>query len=383
MILGIDAFNIKRGGGVTHLVKFLASANPEILGYKKVILWGSLDLLSKIEDKPWLHKVHEPILDKSLIYRVFWHKFIVKKRAIHLKCDLLFLPGGTASSGFSPSVTMSRNMLPFEWAELLRFGCSYQTIKFILLRFIQINSFQKANGLIFLTRYAKEKISKIAKLDISKSTIISHGVDNSLPKKAIIRNFSSFDNKNPCRLIYVSHLSPYKHQPNLVKAVSRLREEGVPVSLLLIGPSESGVFILNKTINNVDPGGEFISYIGELDNEQINNNYLNSDICVFASSCENMPNILLEGMESGLPIVSSNMGPMPEILGEAGEYFDPLDVNDIFNALYKVIISSDLRKKMASSSLKRADLYTWEDCSSKTFSYLKDVAENTYTLPRV
>ena len=100
MIVGIDTFNIQKGGGVNHLLKLLASADPEKFGFKNVILWGSHDLLSKIENKNWLTKVHEPILDKGLLKRIIWHKFIVKKRANVYKCDLLFLPGGTSSSGF-------------------------------------------------------------------------------------------------------------------------------------------------------------------------------------------------------------------------------------------------------------------------------------------
>ena len=48
-----------------------------------------------------------------------------------------------------------------------------------------------------------------------------------------------------------------------------------------------------------------------------------AELFVFASSCENLPNILIEGMAAGLPIACSRRPPMPEVLGDAGESFDP------------------------------------------------------------
>ena len=47
-------------------------------------------------------------------------------------------------------------MLPFEWTELLRYGWSLKTLKFIQLRSSQRRSFEKVDGLVFLTEYAKK-----------------------------------------------------------------------------------------------------------------------------------------------------------------------------------------------------------------------------------
>ena len=56
---------------------------------------------------------------------------------------------------------------------------------------------------------------------------------------------------------------------------------------------------------------------------ELHSEYKDADLGVFASSCENLPIILIEKMASGLPIACSNKGPMPEVLGSAGVYFDP------------------------------------------------------------
>jgi hypothetical protein len=51
MILGIDASNIRGGGGVTHLVELLKAANPIQYGFEKVYVWSGKYTLDKIENR--------------------------------------------------------------------------------------------------------------------------------------------------------------------------------------------------------------------------------------------------------------------------------------------------------------------------------------------
>ena len=69
MKLGIDAFNISSGGGLTHLKEFISAARPEEYGFTKVYLWGSAELLNKIKNKRWLVKLNEPFLNKNLFFK--------------------------------------------------------------------------------------------------------------------------------------------------------------------------------------------------------------------------------------------------------------------------------------------------------------------------
>ena len=86
-----------------------------------------------------------------------------------------------------------------------------------------------------------------------------------------------------------------------------------------------------------------------------------------------MPNILLETMASGLPIACSNRGPMPEILGEAGIYFDPEKPDEIACAVEILISQPVLRSQLAAASYEISMHYTWERCADQTFQFLRDV----------
>ena len=57
---------------------------------------------------------------------------------------------------------MSQNLLPFSWKELIRFGVSLKTLRLYLLRIFQTLTFHRANGIIFLSKFALKTVNKVA-----------------------------------------------------------------------------------------------------------------------------------------------------------------------------------------------------------------------------
>jgi glycosyltransferase involved in cell wall biosynthesis len=376
MILGIDAFNLRAGGGLTHLIEVLRAVEPSVHGFDQVVVWGGAMTLEKIDDRDWLRKVHDPYLDRGLFYRVFWQRFRLRKLALQAGCSVLFVPGGSDASGFKPIVTMSRNMLPFVWREMMRYGLSLYTLKFLLLRWTQSRSFRRADGVIFLTKYAHDTVIPVIGTSCGKNAIIPHGINSRFltpPRRQ--RLHTEFSGVSPCRVLYVSIIDVYKHQWQVAMAVAQLRIAGVPVVLELIGPPAGGKRYLEETLRCVDREGVFITYRGAVPYEKLDTFYNNADIGVFASSCENMPNILLECMAAGLPMACSNMGPMPEVLGDAGIYFDPENADDIASALCELIDSRKLREQLAQAEFNCSQQYTWEKCADLTFDFLSKISQ--------
>ena len=340
MILGVDASNIRGGGGVTHLVELFRAADPTAFGFSQVIVWSGQETLSRIEGRPWLVKRHQSLLDRSFPYRMFWQRLRLAKLARMAGCDLLFVPGGSYVGDFGPIVTMSRNLLPFEWREVRRFGWSVITLRLLLLRLTLSRTFRKADAVIYLTQYARDTVMKVTGAQRGRSVIIPHGIHPRffLPLRPQ-RPVMEFNDAQPCRVLYVSIVDAYKHQWHVAAGVAQLRSTGVPVVLDLIGPHGAGMNRLIETMRHVDPTGAFITYRGAVPYDELHKLYEYADIGVFASTCENMPNILLEGMAAGLPMACSRKEPMLEILGDAGVYFDPENADDIARALRELIDS--------------------------------------------
>jgi glycosyltransferase involved in cell wall biosynthesis len=132
---------------------------------------------------------------------------------------------------------------------------------------------------------------------------------------------------------------------------------------------------LNQTIDRVDAERRWVHYHGAIPFNELHLRYAEADLGLFASSCENMPNILLETMASGLPIACSNRGPMPEVLGQAGVFFNPEQPEDIARALHELINSPKTRKRLARASYERAQQYSWLRCADETFRFLVGVIQ--------
>lgn len=376
MLLAIDASNIRTGGGVTHLVEVLRVAQPAAHGIEKIFVWACAATLARIEDRPWLEKRTDPALEGNLWERIVWQRRTLNKLIRAMGVNLLFVPGGSIVTNFHPTVTMSRNMLPFEWIELRRFGLSAMTLRLLVLRANQTASFKKADGTIFLTRYAYDAVTKLSGVLKGKTSIVPHGTDARFrlsPRPQ--RMLSEFSPADPFRVVYVSTIDVFKHQWAVLEAIGRLHGEGLPIRLDLYGSARASVLPrLTRAMDQVDAERKFIHYWGEVDYKDIHRCYADADICVFASSCENMPNILIESMAAGLPIACSDRGPMPEILGQAGIYFDPENPVSIADAVRKLAMAPELRAEKAAAASLAALQYDWTRCARETFQFLADVA---------
>jgi glycosyltransferase involved in cell wall biosynthesis len=379
MIIGIDASNLRAKGGLTHLKGLLNAADPPESGIDEVIVWASEGTLEHLPDRAWLTRAHEPALDGHLARRLAWQRYTLQQLADQ-HCDLLFVPGGNYTGSFRPYVTMSRNLLPFSPEERARYGLTWNRLRFILLERSQTRTFRRADGMIFLTRSARECVEERTGPLSGDVEIIPHGVSSSFdceprPQKPL----SEYSRERPFRWLYVSSIDPYKHQWNVVRAAGRLRRAGMPIRLDLIGPPRPPAKLamdrLDEALDDVDPGGAFIEHHGFVPHDELAERYHESDAFVFASSCENMPNTLLEAMGAGLPIASSDFPPMPEVLGQSnGVFFDPTDSTSIADAMSALAREPKLRETSARGAYKRAGEFTWQRCAENTFGFLASTA---------
>jgi glycosyltransferase involved in cell wall biosynthesis len=376
MRVGIDASNIRAGGGLTHLVELLGALDPERDGVEQVTVWGGRPTLARLPKAPWLHAAREPLLDGSILRRIYWQREKLSRLAKRC-CDVLLVPGGTHAGSFRPFVTMSQNMLPFEASERRRYGLSWDRLRLRLLESSQTATFRQAAGVIFLTEAARQAVERRTGLLPGQVAVIPHGVNDSFncpPREQ--RSLSFYSWSDPFKLLYVSIVDVYKHQWRVVEAVAELRRQGLPVVVDLIGPAyPRALSRLREAIKRLDPKEEFISYRGALPHSELAEYYHRADGFIFASSCENLPNILIEAMASGLPIACSDRGPMPEVLGEGGVYFDPEVPASMAETLSLLIRDSALRERCAALAYGRAQSYTWRRCATETFSFLRAVVQ--------
>jgi glycosyltransferase involved in cell wall biosynthesis len=367
MIIVIDATNIGEGGGLTHL-KEIISFNEYSF---KIILIAQRKVLNQIPDNLLLTKKGHALLEKSLFHRLYFQIFKIDK--FIPKNSIVYSVTGDFLGKHKPLVSMSTNMLLYErdiWREIkqlkeiFRFWINYQKQKF---------SFKNSSGIIFISKYAETYISKKLNLKDKKITVINHGVSQRFfkeikPQKSI----SEYSFLNPYKFIYVSTIHVYKNHCNVIETIGLLRKKGYPVELNIVGSVifEPAGKKLEKSIQEVDPKNEFIHNYGHVPYEEIDKLYNNTDGIIYASTCENMPNILIESMLSGIPIACSNKEPMPEFLKENGFYFDAHNVNSIESNLIMFLNSPDQRNINAKAALLEASKYSWGKTNREIIEFL-------------
>jgi glycosyltransferase involved in cell wall biosynthesis len=248
-------------------------------------------------------------------------------------------------------------------------------LKMKLLRAVQTATFRSASGVIFLTATAKEWVTRITGTLPGRTEVIPHGVSaRFLRSPAPQHPIEDYSVVRPLRLLYVSNLEPYKHHEALVSAVRRLRSEGYPIALDLVGSgSPAAQQRIHRLVGDASDLAADITFHGPVAYSELPGFYHRADAFVFASSCENLPNILLEAMAAGLPIASSSRSVMPEVLGEAGVYFDPESDDSMNQALKKLLDDPRLRARLADSARLRISEWTWSRCADTTFAFLFSV----------
>jgi glycosyltransferase involved in cell wall biosynthesis len=365
--LGINASRARSGGAVAHLIGLIQEARPQDHGIEQVHVWSYSKLLAKLPSQTWLVKHITSSLEGSLLRQLWWERFYLPEELRQSKCAILLNVDAGSVCRFGPAVTMSRDMLSYESREINRYSFGKDRLRLITLRYIQNMALRSAVGVIFLTRYAAHVIQQSCG-SLKNVAYVPHGVGMAfhadLQKKASLA-------EAPVRCMYISNAMPYKHQWHVVEAIAILRQRGYELRLELVGGGEGEAQArLDAAIATCDPDRKFVTQYDFIPHSSLPKFLAAAHIFIFASSCENMPNTLVEAMASGLPIACSNRGPMPEVLEDGGVYFDPENPKSIADVVAELVDDPDKRIRLANRASQLATQYSWKRCADETLSFI-------------
>ncbi len=107
--------------------------------------------------------------------------------------------------------------------------------------------------------------------------------------------------------------------------------------------------------------------------------YKNASAFVYPSMYEGFGMPPLEAMSFGCPVVCSNRAAIPEIVGDAGEYFDPHDGGEMIEAILRVTTSRPYADELRSKGNLQISKYSWHKCASETFNIYKTLLQQGST----
>jgi glycosyltransferase involved in cell wall biosynthesis len=364
----IDASRNRSGGAISHILGILNDGiDPNVYGINKVYICSYSKLLNRIEDKPWLHKVNHRFLEKSIFHQLLWQIFILPRYFKKKKIKVCLYTDASAVVRIKNSIVMSRDMLSFEPGHIKLFPKFKDRMRLKIIGWLQVSSMRRAKNVVFLTKYAQTVISEYTG-NLNSTSIIPHGLKNNFIN--VWKNRTEIN--NPISIIYVSNASYYKHHINVLKAVKEVYKKGIDVKLNLIGANVGAASDILQQAIKIEDAENYVRTTKFMNVNEIVDELKSADIGVFASSCENMPNTLVEMMGSGIPVACSNRGPMLEVLGTNNFTFNPFKSNEIVNVLMDMINNYENAKLHGQTCSETSKKFSWLKCSQDTFKNISE-----------
>jgi glycosyltransferase involved in cell wall biosynthesis len=373
----INALSARQGGGQTYLVNLLERL-PDDFAAEIFIL--APDSLATRLGKKNLTRIptHWPL--GNAVVRAIWERLWLPKLVARLDAKILFCPGGIIGSRVPPgcrTVTMFRNMIPFSDRQRQRYCLSYMRLRNFILKRELLSSMLRADLVIFLSNFAREVIEKEADHTLKRTVTIPHGISQSFRKTASTHRPPPAWLPAEGYFLYVSTLDYYKAQLEVVQAYAMLKKKRVTKEkLLLIGPEyPSYGKLVRRKISELNLEDDVI-IAGAIAHSELPAVYQGAFANIFASECENCPNILMEALASGRPLFSSNCAPMPEFAGGAAVYFDPNSPDDLAEKLATVMADAALMTKLGEKAEKQSLLYDWASTAMMTWQSIRELTQS-------
>jgi glycosyltransferase involved in cell wall biosynthesis len=214
---------------------------------------------------------------------------------------------------------------------------------------------QNANAILALTENMRIKLKNIYNTEIY---IVPNGIDLEEYKGSTTIPDRKTGTKN---ILFVGSLRPVKGVQYLINSMKKIHEELPDARLILVGDGEEREHLEALSIQLGLQ--KYVEFIGIVSHEKVKTFMQQADVFVLPSLSEGFPNVILEAMACGLPIIASHVGGIPDIITNDtnGYLVEVKDTNDMANKILLLLSDDALRKKISDNNRNLVKKYTWEN----------------------
>lgn len=348
----IDARMID-SSGIGRYIKSLLTYMPETFEYRNLV--GEqlkIKSLLKHQYSGRILEWNEPIY--SLNEQIMG-SYLFKK----IKGDVFHFPH------YNVPLIMPRNSV-VTIHDLIHFRFKEYFDKWTLIAAKQVlkRAVRKSKKIITVSDNTKQDILKMFPwTKEGKIKVIYNGIDDffrPLPKKEIEtyvskKGFNEF-------ILFVGNKKKHKNLNALIEAFSLLKKDYADLSLVLVGSGNSGA----QAQDVID--------LNKVDDKELRYLYNSAKILVLPSLYEGFGLTPLEAMACGTPVAVSNVGSIPEVVGDAGLYFSPYNVREMAETINRVMGDESLNKELINRGYERIRNFTWAKTARETFEVYREIA---------
>ncbi|MCX6808141.1 MAG: glycosyltransferase family 1 protein [Candidatus Berkelbacteria bacterium] len=262
--------------------------------------------------------------------------------------------------------------------------------KQIAFRHVMANAIKESEKVIAISKLVKNDIIDKFKPKEDKIEVIYHGIDHemfNLESKAKTEKLNAFKEQNQIAGEYLLYTGAWKKHKNLQrlfksfeKVLNNQKKSGIVqnLQLVLVGKIDQDEPEISAEISRINEelGSKAILPVGPRFDQDLVMAYAGALTYVIPSLAEGFGWPPLEAMACGTPVIASNASCIPEILGDAAEYFDPHDTNSIAESIEKIVQDGRLRSELTEKGLVQSAKYNWAETAQKTLQVYRDCLTN-------
>ena len=214
--------------------------------------------------------------------------------------------------------------------------------------------------IIAISEHTKTDLIEILNVPVDKIDVIYHGFNK----------FIQTDQKNDRGryILFVGARLNYKNFKKLAEAFALLTSSDSDLKLICVGPE------FNKEENDYLTKYKIKEKTTSLrvNEKELNHLYSFALAFIYPTLYEGFGMPILEAFANDCPVCLSNASCLPEIAGDAGNYFDPNDAESIFETIRQIIYNADYSAKKIEKGKERLKSFSWKKCAEQTIeSYRK------------
>lgn len=233
-----------------------------------------------------------------------------------------------------------------------------------------------SSGIITVSECSKRDILKFFPIDENKVFVTPLAADDKykpLDKEKCRTIIKENYNIDKPFILYIGGFSPRKNVKSLILAFSKiymnLEEE---YNLVIVGANKDDRDLLKDL--SIDLAVESrIKFTGFVPEDLLPVLYNACDVFVYPSLYEGFGLPPLEAMSCGIPVITSNISSIPEVVGDGGILIDPFNIDSLISSLEDLLNSESARSSLSIKALQRASNFSWKKTSEKTVEAYKSI----------
>ena len=296
--------------------------------------------------------------------RAFWQQWALPRLAARAGAQLLHCPDYSRPVRCPIPVVNTIHDLSFYSCSPPFLPLSTRVFKGTLARL----AIRRSARLIAVSDFTRAEILRRFRIDPLRVAVI-HSAAEELPDGPVEKPDCPF-------LLFVGTLERRKNLVTLVKAFTLFRSgHQRPHRLILVGKKGWGWREIQAAIET-SPFRNDIEVRGYVSRQEVLRLYRSTDLFVFPSWYEGFGLPVLEAMACGAPVACSRVASLPEVAGDAAEFFDPASPDDVAAAMDRVLQSSERREILQRKGRERAARFSWDECARHHCRVFRELLSN-------